>query len=168
VTEVGLNLRTAFLRVVLLLFGCVALLVIVGPLALYWWGFTLLEELPEPPTRIRSQSELIAPWELVERTRQITVRPLHPWYFAGKLATRPFDRSPGEAAAYYVSSRHVYDALSLEKGPRHFDWHLANHSLTIWLTRHWTAEQIAEQVARLEERRLESIEQEAEKLRQSP
>jgi len=134
--------------------ACATLLFLAGPLLLYAWGLTLFADLPDPPTRIRDYPELTEAWEAVERSSQITVQRLHPWSLVGKLAFGDLETAPGQAASVYVSGKLVHEALGKTPNPT---WHLANHSLSIWLTRNWTPVQLAEEVARIEERRLSGI-----------
>ncbi|WP_313179130.1 hypothetical protein [Stenotrophomonas sp.] len=74
-------------------------------------------------------------------------QPMNPWHFTAQF----FDKDARKAKvpvveqeAYWVARRH------LMQQPRHgmLRWQLSSTALTIWITRHWSAAQIADTARR--------------------
>src|SRR5690606_19789629 len=88
---------------------------------------------------------IAAAWLQCREETPIRVSPTKPWRFVGKFLFRNFiGTSPGEHAAWRIASAHnfahpVGNATS---------WHTSGAALTIWITRHWSAEQIGATLVR--------------------
>lgn len=69
----------------------------------------------------------------------LRMRPLNPWHVSTRfLSDDPLGWEPGEYAASRIAMRHNVEQLA----GGHFRWHVSNTALTIWITRHWSAEQL--------------------------
>jgi hypothetical protein len=133
-------------KVAVVLLVATALLAAVVPLGLYWLGLSNIEGRPEPP---RILSNVTADRALLQqdlRMREpIVVEVLNPWSFfwtSFQLDEKSrSDRAAGMVAGYY-NSDHL-------KSHRMLWWHLSEASLMIWVTRHWTADEIITAAASL-------------------
>jgi len=91
-----------------------------------------------------SAAQKLALWrdqgELAQSETDVAVRAMNPW---GWLARLHFDslseHHPGERAAWFVARNHNTTHLG---NRRMAWWHVSGAALTIWLTRHWTAEEL--------------------------
>jgi len=117
----------------LLLLAFVALL----PGLLYLLGLAWVEGWPQPADRAPSG---VAACSSEPRMGHL---PMHPWSFA----TQFFDKDAMkkkvpdvEREAHWIARRHLW------RQPQHdmLRWHLSSTALTIWITRHWSAAQIAD------------------------
>jgi hypothetical protein len=124
---------------VVVLVGGIALL----PGLLYLLGLALVEGRPKPADRVPSG---VAACSSEPRTGY---QPMNPWRFAAQF----FDKDAMqkkvpevEREAYWIARSHLW------RQPRYgmLRWHLSSAALTIWITRHWSAAQIAD-TARKEE-----------------
>jgi hypothetical protein len=69
----------------------------------------------------------------------LRMRPLNPWHVSTRfLSDDPLGWEPGEYAASRIAMKHNIEHLT----GGHFRWHVSNTALTIWITRHWSAEQL--------------------------
>ena len=70
----------------------------------------------------------------------IAVRALNPWMFVAHFHSATL-RKPhaGERAAWFIARNHNMTHLG---NRRMAWWHVSSAALTIWLTRHWTAEEL--------------------------
>ncbi|HZX78175.1 hypothetical protein [Lysobacter sp.] len=69
----------------------------------------------------------------------LRMRPLNPWHVSTRfLSDDPLGWEPGEYAASRIAMKHNIEQLA----GGHFRWHVSNTALTIWITRHWSAEQL--------------------------
>jgi hypothetical protein len=143
--------RRFLLRIAVALLGVAALLAAGMPLGLYWLGLSNIEGRPEPPTQT---SNVIADSALLQRDLRaqgpIVIDALNPWTFvidtfheeSGLPSEQPRSmRAVGIIVGNYNSS-HLRDH-------RMIWWHLSEMSLTIWVTRHWTSDQIVTAAASL-------------------
>jgi hypothetical protein len=92
-----------------------------------------------------ARADLEAAWLRCGDRSPLTVVPLNPWGYTAKLfwGTTGFEGS-GQLAAWQVVRYYNYDHL-----PRGMSWwHLSGAALTIWVTRHWSGEQIAATLVR--------------------
>lgn len=78
-------------------------------------------------------------WQLARGAGTPKVEPMNPYGFALSRWPGNGRTSPSESLAYWVSREWV------QKLPQQnaFWWHLTNAALTIWLTRHWTTDEVA-------------------------
>jgi hypothetical protein len=101
---------------------------------------------PEPASPAHYSSEAVAAaWARCDEQLPLATQQLSPWGYAGRLLFgNALRAAPGERAAWRIAATH---------NVRHpvggsFWWHMSGAALTIWLTRHWSAEQIGATLAR--------------------
>jgi hypothetical protein len=143
--------RKLLFKAVTVLLGVTALVVAGIPICLYWLGLSNIEGRPEPPPQT---SDLVADGELLQRdlgTRDpIVIEPLNPWTF---LVSTVY-QSPNLRSEHGRSLRAV-GIIAMNYNSNHIRdhrmiwWHLSEISLTIWLTRHWTTDEIITAAAAL-------------------
>ncbi len=99
--------------------------------------------LPRVPTAGRMSRVHLAMWA-AEGGGTMEVEPIRAWTVAGRVARavwRPMQRprAPGLELAGLAARSHLF---SRPRRGTHLDWHLSNVCLSIWLSRHATAEQL--------------------------
>jgi hypothetical protein len=129
----------------------ISMLAIIGLLAalpglVYIVGLAKVHGRPTPADPARfSQEAIAAAWQQCQETPPIAVQALNPWGFTGKfLFGNPLHTVPGERSAWRIASTHN---VSHPVGNSLW-WHTSGTALTIWITRHWSAEQIGATLAR--------------------
>ena len=112
------------------------------PIGLYGIGLSNIEGRPEPPMQVGNLAIDTAFLQHAFRSREpVALRVLNPWTYAASLVTDDTDfRSDDGTAAAWVIARN-YNSSHL-KDRRMTFWHLSGAALTIWVSRHWSAEQI--------------------------
>lgn len=139
-------------NLILVVFGAVVgalTFSVLAPLALYWLGLGMVPELPAPPAESMPEEVLEDCWLQVEKTREIELRSLTPWAPVLAVLERPMPRpfSPGERAAIYASQAHVHETAGKLAT---WKWHVATSAVAIWITRNWSALELAHEVVLLE------------------
>jgi hypothetical protein len=124
-------------------------LIALAPLGLYALGLSNVDGRPSPAS---SGHPTAADEALLERTfrisQPITVEPLSPWsYVTSALEDPKRTAASGGVDAAWVVARH-YNAHHLENRSSTW-WHLSGAALTIWITRHWTSDQVLSAAAAL-------------------
>jgi hypothetical protein len=128
-----------------LLGGTTALAAVVPP-GLYWLGLSNIEGRPEPPSNVGNvAADRAVLQEDLRMHDPIVVEVLNPWSFFTAIfqfhEKAKSNRAVGIVAGYYNSS-HL-------KSHRILWWSLSEASLMIWLTRHWTPDEIVTAAATL-------------------
>lgn len=113
------------------------LLVLAGALpgVLYLYGLASIHALPQPADVAPSYRAACndAPRDQVESW--------NPWRYTFASFSTPMEQAaPVNHEAAWVAARHLMRGPRMRTGK----WHLANAALTIWITRHWSATQIAD------------------------
>ena len=122
--------------------ACLSIIVLVAgivllPGLLYLLGLAWVDGWPQPADREPSGVAACS------HEPRAGYQPMNPWGYAAMF----FDEDAMKAKvpdveqeAYWVARRH------LMRQPRHgmLRWHLSSTALTIWITRHWSAAQIAD------------------------
>jgi hypothetical protein len=129
----------------------IALLVVLAvplsvPAIAYGVGLIKIEGRPVPanPTDY-APAELAAAWQRCRDQLPVSVVPLNPWgYTAMMFRGESRFVGNGQVAAWQIVRAHNSRHLPGGTGW----WHLSGAALTIWVTRHWTGEQIAATLAR--------------------
>jgi hypothetical protein len=119
----------------------VAMLVVtlLSPWLIYEVVLLNIDGRPAKPAQMAPAEQQAWVWQCARGTGELRVGPMNPYGVAARFFTSDFAPLPGETLAYWVSREHIWAQ------PRHsmLRWHLSNAALTIWLTRHWTAEELA-------------------------
>ena len=119
------------------------LVVLLAPWGLYELALSNVDGRPVPPqgTQISVEDEALLRHHLKTHSR-ISIEPLSPWRYVAALVMSDREQSllgSGADAAWLIARN--YNASHLKD--RHIIcWHMSGAALTIWITRHWTADQI--------------------------
>ena len=132
------------------LFKIAALVVVVvialSPGIAYLLGLQRAGGRPEAakPSSI-SSAEIQAAWSRCGEQLPMSVQRLNPWQLTVRFLFGDESRAgPGESAAHQVAAKHNLTHAAGTMGW----WHLSDAALTIWITRHWSAEEIAATLVR--------------------
>lgn len=121
--------------------GVVLALLLALPGGLYLLGMAGVEGRPEPlevPASGRDACGDLPP---------AAMAPLDPWRFAWALAAVPMPQwQAPHAQAYWVARHYLIGQLRPSNGEQQ----LAVAALTVWITRHWNAQQIADTARHLD------------------
>ena len=114
------------------------------PLGLYVYGLQLVGT-PTPPNSAASAQEQLSVWRTIEANRPVAVHPLTPWTpFAWLIAEEPIHTmSPGSSVAAVAARQYVHQRRGRMSNLK---WHLTTYAVGVWLTRHWSASQLAAEV----------------------
>jgi hypothetical protein len=132
-------MRKAF-RLLLALVLALVLLIAASPLLLYALGLSGVEGRPERPTVMASAEEQARVWKLARGEGTPVVQTLNPYGVVLDLWSDSPPSPPAEHLAYWVASSHLAEHRPPLRGTG--SWHLQCAALSIWLTRHWTAEEL--------------------------
>ena len=98
-----------------------------------------MEGRPVKPVEMASADQQALVWQSARGSGELRVEAMNPYRFVWTLLSVDRTVSAGETLAYRVSSEH----LLAQPRRNMLWWHLSNAALTIWLTRHWTSEELA-------------------------
>ena len=125
--------------------GVILILATLLPGIIYFVGLFNIDGRPAfAQTCQLNSAQKLALWkelgESAKHANDISVRAMNPWAFAAKFHFKTMSkRNAGERAAWFVARNHNIKHL----GNRRMTWwHISGAALTIWLTRHWTAEEL--------------------------
>lgn len=141
-SRTAIHLRRWVIAVLLLLVGLVFGL----PWLLYAQGLKSVAQLPPPPAEVLTAAQLGQVWQRAGLDGEPAAAVLDPVSYLASAAVQA--RPPAVTAfAWRVASDHLrQEARPL--GP--LEKHLAGAALTIWLTRHWSLEQLLSRSAQLD------------------
>ena len=129
----------------------ISMLVIVVLLAalpgfVYIVGLAKVHGRPAPANPdLFNQEAIAAAWQQCHEVSPNAVQATNPWGFVGKfMFGDPLRTEPGERSAWRIASTHN---ASHPVGNSLW-WHISGAALTIWITRHWSAEQIGATLVR--------------------
>jgi hypothetical protein len=125
-------------RVLIRLVVGTILVAMLAPLGAYGLGLYGIEAMPQPPKTIATASAQAAVWNQARGVGPVVVPRLNPytyWHFSTGVERE----KAGLLIAWGVAAAHLKEQQRY-KG-MHW-WHLSGAALTIWLTRHWSVEQI--------------------------
>ena len=126
----------------LLILGAIASL----PGVVYLVALARVHDRPAPanPTEYSAES-MTAAWLRCREKRPVAVQPTNPWGVAGRfLLGDPRNAAAGERAAWHIASSHNI----AHRAGGNLWWHTSGAALGIWVTRHWSAEQIGATLVR--------------------
>lgn len=112
----------------------------------YIAGLAKVHDRPVPADPgLFGQEAIAAAWRQCRETPLLAVQATNPWSIAGRfLFGDPLRTVPGERSAWRIASAH--NASHPVGGS--LWWHISGSALAIWITRHWSAEQIGATLAR--------------------
>jgi hypothetical protein len=138
------------LRLVLLAAVAVAVILAGTPYVVYWVALATLPSYPGPPEALPSVGPAeLEVWAEYSGHGPVALRPINPVRFVVLLMNcedvgRCYDSYPG----LRVAGRVAQNYLRRQKPTRVIWFHFRSTSLSIWLTQHWTAEQLLAQLVR--------------------
>jgi hypothetical protein len=136
--------RTIIRKTVVALFCAVVLLAVGLPLSLYWSGLANIEGRPQPTTTKDIAADRALLQEKFLSSSPIVVAVLNPWNFLWSQHVDVKTPDVGASAVWVVVRTYNYTHL---RKRRMSWWHLSGAALTIWVTRHWTPDQIVASAA---------------------
>ncbi|WP_303747638.1 hypothetical protein [Stenotrophomonas pigmentata] len=121
-------------------------LLIAAPGLFYVIGLSKVHGRPTPADpALFSRNEIAAAWAQCHEKIPIAAAATNPWSVAGNLLFGSPDHAPpGERASWRIAGAHNA-ASHLQSNTA---WHISGSALTIWITRHWSADQIGATIAR--------------------
>lgn len=126
------------------------LLTLLSPWLVYEAILLGLDGQPARPEALAPASQQAVVWQLARGHGPLQVQPSNPYGFVARFFSGEPLATPGETMASWVSREYLWAQ------PRHRIgwWHVSNAALTIWLTRHWRAEELATAAVPVLEREL--------------
>ena len=136
----------AIARLTVIVLSVVVSLVALLPGIAYSIGLLRVQGRPTPATTANFIAEDIeAAWQRCRDRMPVAVEPMNPWRVAGRfLWGDPRHNKSGEIAAWQIARAHNSEHPVGTMGW----WHLSGAALTIWITRHWSAEEIGATLVR--------------------
>ncbi len=114
-------------------------LCLLAPWLAYEIALARLPALPARPQQLATPQQQDEVWRKAGGEGALVVEPMNPYGFIIALMAR--DRVlPRERLAFWVSSEHL---LAQPREGGMMGWHLSNTALSIWLTRHWSSQELA-------------------------
>ncbi len=130
------------MRVLLRITGGVALLLIVlllaAPALLYRRGLNAIDGRPARPQVAASEQERDRIWRQAGGSGARTIDPTNPYRLTLDLLSGHGKPPAGEAIAFWISRAYAVKHCDRARVPHH----LCTAALTIWLTRHWTTDDL--------------------------
>ncbi|MEO6276581.1 hypothetical protein [Roseateles sp.] len=120
--------------------GVLAVVVLLSPWLLYELGLSRFDTMPAKPAQMVTAEQQAWVWRLVHGTGQPKLERMSPYGVAWRLVSGDQPSvTPGETLAYWMARDYVW------RLPRRNMswWHLTTGAMTIWLTRNWSAEELA-------------------------
>jgi hypothetical protein len=133
-------------RRTLTVFLATTAVVLAVPAVGYGVGLSRIDGKPTPadPSQY-TNAQLQEKWRHCRESSSIAVEPLNPWGYTAKILWGTTDfTGNGELAAWLIAREHNGKHL---KGGMAW-WHLSGAALTIWVTRNWSAKEIAATLVR--------------------
>jgi hypothetical protein len=121
------------------LVAALSALVLLGPWLLYEAGLQNVEGRPSmSPAAMIGQPDASTIWAELKEIGPIQVEPMTPYSYVKSLIKEE-PMSSGANTAWYVARD--YNTSNL-RNKRMIWWHVSGAALTIWLTRHWSADEL--------------------------
>lgn len=130
------------------------------PWAAYQMGMDNMDAMPLPSEAVNYKNyQAIAVWEERKEALPIAMHPITPWHFYRLIWCSRYNENiedflscgeeyPGLRAAAYLAKRHLDEHL-IHHG---LVWrYMSRAALTVWITRHWSVEQVVAELIRLKQ-----------------
>jgi hypothetical protein len=126
-------------------FLMLATLVAASPGLAYVYGISRIASRPiAADSALVDQAARHLAWASCRESNGYALTPQNPWTVAYQIWTAdPYQADPGQRATWAIARQHNL-RLNLRGG----DWHVAGAALSIWISRHWTVDQLSATVAR--------------------
>ena len=126
-------------RFLALMAWALLLLLLLSPWLLYELGLSRLERLPTPPAQLATAEQQAWVWQQARSQGMPQVEPMNPYGFRLRFFNEAPVSTPGERLTLWVAREHLLQLPRRRMGW----WHLSYAALSIWLSRHWSAEELA-------------------------
>ncbi len=126
-------------------FIVIIIFIVALPGALYIVGIIMVDGKPIPPDKLASPEEQIQIFQHIEKNgTQPKITRLNPWSYSLMVASLeiPHGVRPASLVARSYNQNHI-------KNHRMLYWHLSSASMTIWVSRNWTSEEILSKIYEL-------------------
>lgn len=131
-------------RLAMMLAGIALVVLLLGPWAIYEIALSNIVTLPSPPsTPPVPAANMETVWRMFKEHGPVEVEPLSPHGYAFALLAHRSLPS-GARTAWLVARNHNMANLKDRRW-----WHMSGAALTIWLTRHWSTEQLVAEAHRI-------------------
>ena len=131
-------------RAIISLLAVVGLLVLL-PGIIYAAGLLKAHGRPIPADPAAFDRHILTTtWAACREELPIAVLPLNPWGVTLRLLSVDMRTNPGELAAWQIAKSHN---IAHPVGSNAW-WHASGAALVIWITRNWSADQVAAALAR--------------------
>jgi len=127
------------LRSLLGLATVMVVLVLLSPWLLYEWGLQHVEILPVKSGQMASAEQRARVWQHARASTPQRVEPLNPYSYLWYESERAGRLPAAETLAAWVARDHIFVIQPQSRGPTR---QLAEAALMIWLTRHWSTEEL--------------------------
>jgi hypothetical protein len=128
----------------------VVVLALASPTLLYVVGLHGVAGRPALPQAVAPTEERLAVWKKARGAGDPVLKPFNPYTYISHLASTHRVQNPGLLVAWWVASEYNLEHRRYKGG---LWWHLSGAALTIWLTRHWSIDQLLSKVAESKGRR---------------
>lgn len=133
---------TIGLMTLIVIMICLTLL----PAGVYWYGLSLIDGKPLLPHTHLQNDHAMSIWRQYQGEGTPRIQPLTPWHYYLIFYTSVSPDSfqyihknyPGFNHANTIAQRYVITQPRLHN----LQWHISTAALGIWITRHWTINQI--------------------------
>jgi hypothetical protein len=119
----------------------ILILALASPMLLYAVGLHGVSGRPALPKALAPSEERLAVWKKARGTGEPVLEPVNPYNYISGVARMS---DPGLLVAWWVASEYNLEHQRYKDG---LWWHLSGAALTIWLTRHWSIDQLLSKVA---------------------
>lgn len=118
--------------------GLILLILLSGSWLLYAYGLSNITGRPESAkiAVISSENKALI-WKELKEQGTIQVKALTPYNFYSLVLDEP--DAAGARLAWYIARNYNQDHL---QDRRMLYWHISGEALTVWLTRHWSADEL--------------------------
>lgn len=114
-------------------------LCLLAPWLAYEIALARLPALPARPQQLATPQQQDEVWRKAGGEGALVVEPMNPYGFVIALVARDRVRA-GEDLAAWVARDHL---LAQPREGGMLSWHVSNAALSIWLTRHWSSQELA-------------------------
>jgi hypothetical protein len=132
------RLYRLFLKSLAAVLCFIFLVLLSGPWLLYAYGLSNIAGRPEhAKIAVLSPEDKALIWKEVKEQGAMQVEVLTPYEIYSLLLDKP--DPAGLHLAWYVARNYNYDHL---QDRRMVNWHISGEALTVWLTRHWSSDEL--------------------------
>lgn len=110
-----------------------------SPALLYLWAISKVQGRPTPPTSTADSRQAEFSRCRLGETGAPEIVPDNPWKWGGRFALAAWSNTPRTPPVGTFAAQEIAKDFRSNQSTGHRDWHVTTAALTIWVTRHWTA-----------------------------